>query len=184
MLERLPKPVQVEVIHRLVDLEETDEEILREVEEGLRLRLSEQVPIERRRVAGFQAVAGILQAAEGRVGLQILDNLASRDRDLAERLGPTQLTFDDLAGLEARVLGEIFDEAGPELMLPALFGAAPGLINRVLDRIPQVEAEAIRKHLDHPGPIRLGDVEEARRQVARIASRVNYVSRKSREARS
>ena len=167
------------MIHRLVDLEETDEEILREVEAGLQSRLSEQVPIQRRRGAGFQAVAGILHAAEGRVGLEILDNLASRDRALAERLGPPPLSFDDLADLEARVLGEVFDEAGPDLMLPALYGAAPGLIDRVLDGIPQVEAEAIRKHLEHPGPIRLDDVEEARRQVARIASRVNYVSRSS-----
>ena len=43
VLARLPENVQVDVIHRLVDLEETDPEILREVEEALRSRLSQQV---------------------------------------------------------------------------------------------------------------------------------------------
>ena len=89
VLARLPENVQVDVIHRLVDLEETDPEILREVEEALRSRLSHaSVEMQRRRVAGLQAVAGILQATDGRVGMQILDNLASRDRALAEKLGP------------------------------------------------------------------------------------------------
>ncbi len=179
VLARLPEDVQVDVIHRLIDLEETDPEILREVEETLRSRLSRPTsgcPVEmpRRRVAGLQAVAGILQATDGRVGMQILDNLASRDRALAEKLGPPQLTFDDLADLDEGLIAEVFEEAGPDLMLPALFGAAPGLASRLLARIPQADARAIRHELDHPGPIRLSDVEEARRQVARIASRLNY----------
>ena len=162
------------MIHRLVDLEETDPQVLREVEEALRSRLSEQVEMQRRRVTGLQAVSGILQATDGRLGMQILDNLASRDRALAEKLGPRQLTFDDLADLNEGVLAEVFDEAGPELMLPALFGAAPGLVTRLLAHLPHADARAVRRRLDHPGPIRLGDLEEARRQVARIASRLNY----------
>jgi flagellar motor switch protein FliG len=179
VLARLPKNVQVDVIHRLVDLEETDPEILHEVEEALRSRLSSPasgypVEMQRRRVAGVQAVAGILQATDGRVGMQILDNLASRDRTLAEKLGPQPLTFNDLADLDENVLAAVFDEAGPELMLPALFGAAPELVARVLTGMPQADARAIRRKLDHPGPIRLSDMEEARRQVARIASRMNY----------
>ena len=173
VLARLPENVQVDVIHRLVDLEETDAGILQEVEE-LAARLSQQLEMPRRRVAGLQAVAGILQATDGRVGLRILDKLASRDRALAEKLGPQSLTFNDLADLEEGLLAAVFEEAGSELMLPALFGAAPELVNRVLARIPQADARAIRRELDHPGPIRLRDVEEARRQIARIATRLNY----------
>jgi flagellar motor switch protein FliG len=72
------------------------------------------------------------------------------------------------------MLAAVFDEAGPDLMLPALFGAAPELVSRVLSRVPPTDARAIRRELDHPGPIRLRDVEEARRQIARIATRLNY----------
>ena len=76
VLARLPESVQVEVVQRLVDLEETDPEILREVEDALRGRLAEHVQTQRRRVAGLAAVAGILQATDGRTGIRILDNLA------------------------------------------------------------------------------------------------------------
>ena len=116
MLGRLPESVQAEVVHRLVDIEEAAPEILREVEEALRGRLSQHVETQRRRVAGLQAVAGILQATDGRTGLRILDNLAKGDHTLAEKLLPRPLAFDDLADLDRDVLRDVletFDEAGP-----------------------------------------------------------------------
>jgi flagellar motor switch protein FliG len=174
VLSRLPDQVQVEVIHRLVDLEETDPDILREVEEALRGRLSQQVEMQRRRTAGLQAVAGILEATNGRVGMKILDNLAHCDRALAEKLGPRSLQFNDLADMDGEVLAAVLEEAGPGLMLPALFGAPPELVHRFLAPLPQADARAIRHKLDHPDPIRLSDVEEARREIAQIATRLNY----------
>jgi flagellar motor switch protein FliG len=171
----------VEVVHRLVELEETDPEILREVEEALRGRLAQHVQTQRRRVAGLQAVAGILHATDGRTGLRILDNLASRDRTLADKLrvpaGWQQLAFDDLADLDDGVLAETFDEAGPELVLPALLGASPELVNHFLGCLPAADARSLHHKLNHPGPIRLRDMEEARRQVAKIASRVSFCER-------
>jgi flagellar motor switch protein FliG len=178
VLSRLAADLQVEVIHRLMDLEETDPEILHEVETALQARLSEQVEMQRRRVAGIQAVAGILEATEGGVGMEILDNLAARDRSLAERLGPRPIEFDDLDDLDDDVLGDLFDTVGRQLLIPALLGAAPRFVDRVLSQFPVAEGDAIRQQLNSPGPIRLRDVEEARRQVAQIARRMIYRSRK------
>lgn len=174
VLTRLGSSVQNEVIHRLVDLEETDPEILREVEEALRARLSQPIEMQRRRMAGLQAVVDILEAADGRTGMQILDNLAAHDRKLAERLGPRPLRFDDLPDLSDELLDEVFETAGREWMIPALIGAPPALVDRVLAFRPPIQAQAIRKELNHPGPIRLSDVEEARREIARIAQRIVY----------
>ena len=175
VLSRLPENVQVEVVQRLVDLEETDPAILHEVEEALRGRFSQQVDVQRRRVAGLQAVAGILKATDGHMGMRILDNLANRDRTLADKLLPPQLTFDDLADLDFDILTDAVDEAGPELMLPALLGRRSGVSrSRRWPALPAADARALRQQLDHPGPIRLRDVEEARRQIAQIANRLSY----------
>jgi flagellar motor switch protein FliG len=174
VLGRLPEKLQAEVVHRLVDLEETDPEILREVEEALRGRLAQHVETQRRRTAGLQAVAGILQATDGRTGLRILDNLAKGDNTLAEKLLPRHLEFDELDDLEPDVIAELIDEAGMELMIPALFGASPQLTRRVLACIPAADARALSQRLRNPGPIRLRDVDEARREVARIATRINF----------
>jgi len=172
LLVRLSPGLQVDVIRRLVDLEETAPEILQEVERALESRFSEQMVMQRRRVAGLSAVAGILDASERPVGSRILSNLASHDRRLAERLSPPRLAFADLIGLDDVTLSAIFEAAKPELAILALVGAPPELIERVLSRFPAGQADSIRNQLNHLGPIRLRDVEEARRRLAELAQRL------------
>lgn len=172
VLARLSAADQVDVIHRLIDMEETDPEVLRDVERALQLRLSRQVPMQRRRVAGLQAVHGILEASGGRVSMQILENLATHDGALAERLGPKPLDFDDLMQLDDDALATVFDAAGPELAITAMIGASPALVDRVLGQLPPTEAKAIRRQLDHPGTIRLSDMDDARQRIAQTAQRL------------
>jgi len=171
VLVRLSPALQVDVLRRLVELEETEPEILRDVENALRSRFSEQVLIERRRVAGLPAVRGILEASDKRVGIEILDNLASHDRQLAERLSPERPDFGDLANLDDATLAAVFQATGPELATLALVGAPPALIQRALCGLSEPEVRLVCDRLDHPGPTRLSDVEEARRRIADVAHR-------------
>jgi flagellar motor switch protein FliG len=172
VLGRLQADLQVDVVHRLVELEETDPEILCEVERGLELRLSQQVQMQRRRVAGLKAVSGILEASSDQVAEQILGNLAAHDQPLAEKLRRPALRFDDLAQLDDAALVAIFRAAEPEVAMTALVGAPPELIDRILRQFAVPEAETVRHKLDHPGPLRLSDVEIARQQIADLARRL------------
>ena len=172
VLAHLPSLLQVEVIRRLVDLEETDPEVLREVERTLETRLSRQFAVQRRRVAGFEAVAGILDACDRRTGEQLLENLAACDRELAEKLSPRTIDFDELTALDDAALSQVFHAAEPEVAQTALVGASPLLVERLLRTMASKEAKRLRRKLNHPGPIRLSDVEDARRQIAALAQRM------------
>ncbi len=175
VLSRLKASQQVEVIHRLVDLEETDADILREVEDALQPRFAEQINKQRRRSAGFDAVSQILQSTQPAVGTRIIDNLAASDKPLANRLAPpmVHVEFDDLATLDDNSLAAVFAEAGAELSTLALLGATPDLIERVLCWLPPAEASNVRHKLNHPEPVRLSDVESARREIARLAGELH-----------
>jgi flagellar motor switch protein FliG len=183
VLARLQPNIQTEVVRRLVDLEETDPAVLQEVEQTLENRLSQQVHMQRRRVAGLSAVNGILEASESDVRLQILNNLASRDQALAERLAPPSISmemeFDDLAGLDDAVLTEVFRAADPQWIIPALFGALPEITQRVLRFLPRAQAESLSRKLQQPGPIRLSDMETARQRIAETASKILYANKDS-----
>jgi flagellar motor switch protein FliG len=172
VLARLAPALQVDVIRRLVDLEETDPDILRDVERALEARFSEQVLMQRRRMAGVSAVAGILKASQRQVGVQILNNLASHDRQLAERLSPERFEFDEIGQLDDVTLATILNAAEPDLIVLALVGETPERIQRVLQALPESEAELVRHELDHLSPTRLSDVEEAQRQIAALARRL------------
>ena len=69
-------------------------------------------------------------------------------------------------------LAALFRAAEPELALTALVGAPPELIDRILGRFAAPEASTVRHKLDHPGPIRLSDVDGARDQIADLARRL------------
>ena len=172
VLVRLAPGLQLEVVRRLIDLEETAPEILREVERGLRSRLSEQVRMQRRRVAGLSAVTGILEASDPQVSMRIFDNLADRDQALADRLAPGRFEFHDLHALDDVSLQAIAGAAGTELMTLALTGAEAEFVERVLGQFPAAEARTVRRQLAHLGPTRLSDVEEARRRIAALAQRL------------
>ena len=172
VLARLRPELQVDVVRRLVDLEETDPEILEEVERGLESRLSEQVGMQRRRVAGFSAMTGILDACPRQVGMEILDNLSVRDRQLADRLSPEQFEFNDLVEADDTLLGATLRAADEELVVLALVGAPSSWIDRFTAMLPDERARAIRHELEHLQPTRLSDVEEARRRLAELARRM------------
>jgi flagellar motor switch protein FliG len=175
VLARLRPELQTEVVRRLVDLEETDPAILQEVEQALESRLSQQVQMQRRRVAGLEAISGILEAADADVRLRIMENLAARDHALSQRLNPPPVDFDDLADLDDGILAEVFRAVDPEWIMPALLGAMPEITERVLRFFPRAQAEALGRKLRQPGPIRLSDIEAARQKIAETATRIIYV---------
>jgi flagellar motor switch protein FliG len=55
--------------------------------------------------------------------------------------------------------------------LAALLGASPTILDRLIGAMPAAEAKQLRRQLDHPGPIRLSDIEEAQHQMAVLAQR-------------
>ncbi len=177
VLARFAPAQQVEVVRRLVDLDNTDPEVLREVERALETRFSQQFAIEPTGAAGPGIVARILAACDAQVAGRILDNLAAHDGPLAEQLGCRPLQFDDLAELDDAELLAAFRDAEPQVVQAALLGAAPELVERLLHGMAPEEAKVLRSSLGHPGPFCLCDIEEARRQMAASAQRLSTGNR-------
>ena len=173
VLARLAPAVQIEVVRRLVDLDNTDTETLGEIEKALEVRWLQQFAVDRRLAAGPEAVARILAACDPAARGRILGNLAAHDQALAERFGERPIAFDDIAQFDDAVLLAVYRSAKPEVLQTAFLGAPPPLIDRLVRRLSRDEAKRLRHKLAHPGPIRLSDVEEARRQIAALAQQIS-----------
>ena len=172
ILAGLPEELQIEVARRLVDLEETDPETLREVERGLESWLCEQVRGDRRRTAGLAALNQILGAASPRAKQHILANLARRDHQLASKLRvspPPALRFSDLELLDSASLTVVLHHADAQILVLALAGANVDFAERAVELFPADEAQDLRRALRELGPTRLSDVEEAQQQLAELA---------------
>ncbi|HOA50893.1 MAG TPA: FliG C-terminal domain-containing protein, partial [Thermogutta sp.] len=80
--------------------------------------------------------------------------------------------FNQFIRLDESALATIFEKADDELVVLSLWGAPLGLVEKVLQQFPTWRAEAIRRELADLGPVRLSDVEEARRRLAEYASKL------------
>lgn len=169
VLVRLSPAVQVDVLRRLANLEETDPEILRELERGIEARLVQMVGMQRRRVAGMAAIEGILGASDRRVGLAIRDNLAKLDDQLADRVGREDFTFADLLALSDEAVAATVRAADPELLVLALVDAPPQWADRLLAMLPSSIARQVLTAIGQIGPLRLRDAEEARQRLTDLA---------------
>ncbi|RMF88180.1 MAG: hypothetical protein D6741_19575 [Planctomycetota bacterium] len=169
ILARFSPVDQADIVRCLIDLEEADPVVVRELDRALAERLSNIVRFKRRRVAGVSAVAGIVASAEERDGERLLDNLGMFAPDVAGKLTPKRLDFNQFVRFDDVSLGIVFERADPELVTLALWGAPAGFQRRVLDQLPQITAEQIEEDLKSIGPVRLSDVEEARRRLAEMA---------------
>jgi flagellar motor switch protein FliG len=174
LLATLLPALQADVLRRLVDLEHTDSQTLREVEQALEARLAQQFAVERRRQAGPAAARRILASCEPETRGQILDTLAAEDQELATQLGRRPpFDFDRLVELDDDALRTVLRTAQPGVLTAALLGAPPPLLNRIRQCLGPRKAKKLEARLAHPEPIRLSDVEEARRRVAALAQQLS-----------
>jgi flagellar motor switch protein FliG len=169
--------MQVEVVRRLADIENTDPETVREVERALESRWSRQFDADGGAAAGGpDAVARILAACDQGMRGRILANLAAHDQPLAERFGHHAIVFEDLALCDDATLLAVLRAAAPEVTQAALLGAPPTVLDRFLHCMPAEDAISLRHALDYPEPIRLSDVEEAQRQIAALAQQLSHAN--------
>jgi flagellar motor switch protein FliG len=109
---------------------------------------------------------------DSRAETQIPSSQQSKPRRKAD--DSVWLTFDDLLQFDDEALRAVFAAADTEVVLLALTGAEPRLIARILRKLPPREATVLRHRLEHPGPLRLRDVEQARFALAAVASRLAH----------
>ncbi len=164
----LPGRVQSDVLERLAELDHTDPDILRDVEQGLQSRLSGNLP-PKPSTGGLKAVADILSASGSRHAREILDNINRHNTRLSGRLARCRLSFADLEALDDTTLAVIFDAADTALVKLALAGASSELAERVLSWLPPARAQSLQQAMHQLGPTRLSDLEEAQRQIADLA---------------
>lgn len=83
------------------------------------------------------------------------------------------LRFAQLNDLNEATLKRIFAEADPQVLLLALTGADERFVQRILKQLPPVDAAAVRQRLNHPGPLRLSDVDAAQQRLAQLAAELH-----------
>ncbi|MDR3108636.1 MAG: hypothetical protein LBU65_02965 [Planctomycetaceae bacterium] len=165
----LPSALQIEVVRCMDSLEDTDENILSEIETAIKKRKDEMKP---RRKIGAAAIRKILNAADTNTRKNLMTYLETAPSGSRRR---EYFHFEDLELMNDEDLAILFASVDRRIGMISLLGAEPKFINRIVGRYTPAIQRSLKHQLDALQPIRSEDIIEARKvvmdEVARLANR-------------
>jgi flagellar motor switch protein FliG len=129
------------------------------------------------KAGGARAVARILNTLDFASREEVLDSIEMEDPDLASEIRSLMFVFEDLAGLDARSLGELARAVDPARLALALRGLDASVVDAFCKSMSQRQAAMLKDDVEALGPQRASDVEGARQEVLRVARRLEAEGR-------
>ena len=163
---------QLEVVTRIANMDNTNPEVIKEVEKGLELRLSGIVSQTFQRVGGIDAVAEILNLSDRATEKSILEALEAEDPDLVEQIRRLMFVFEDIMLVNDKGIQMVLKEIENEDLVLALKTASPELRDKVFNNMSDRAAQLIKEDMEFMGPVRVSDVEAAQQKIVDIVRRL------------
>lgn len=172
ILVGLSQAKQVEVVTRIARMENTNPEVIKEVEQGLELRLSGLVSQTYQKAGGVETVAEILNLADRTTEKGIMESLEAQDPDLVEQIRRLMFVFEDIMLVNDRGIQAVLKEIENETLALALKTASPELMEKIFRNMSERAAQLIREDMEYMGPVRVSDVEAAQQKIVDVVRRL------------
>jgi flagellar motor switch protein FliG len=172
VLAQLAPELQADVAIRIAGMNETNPEVVRDVEHQLRLKLSNVLTQEFSSAGGVDALAQILNQAGRSAERNVLQTIARDDAALAEEIRQRLFTFDDIVYITDRDVQLALREIDNKILTLALRGVSPELSEKIMSNMSQRAAELLREDMEASPPQKKAAVEEAQGQVVAVLRRL------------
>jgi flagellar motor switch protein FliG len=172
-LARLPEQLRPDVALRIARMGEVAPEVVRQIEELARQRLTAANQQEGFASAdGVRALAEILGHSDRAVERAVLDYLKSSDEELAEDVRSRLFVFEDLVKLEDRALQQVLREADQKDLVLAVKGAPEEVKERIFANMSERGAEMLKEELEVLPPQRKSEIDAAQSRIVGVVRRL------------
>jgi len=172
ILVGLPSQKQIEVIKRVANMEQTNPEVIKEVERGLEHRLSDIVSQTFEKAGGVDTVAEILNLADRSTEKGIMEGLEAEDPDLVEQIRRLMFVFEDILLVNDKGIQAVLKEVDNEELSLALKTASDELKQKIFKNMSERAAQLIQEDMQYMGPVRVSDVEAAQQKIVDVVRRL------------
>ena len=172
VLAGLPDDKKVEVVRRVANMEQTNPEIVAEVEKGLESRLSNMLVGSMEKVGGVSTIAEILNLVDRTTEKAILEGIESEDPDLVEEIRRLMFVFEDILKVNDKGIQAVLKEVDNEELCLALKTGSDDLKAKIFTNMSARASELIKEDMEYMGPVRLTDVEAAQQRIVDIVRRL------------
>jgi flagellar motor switch protein FliG len=172
ILSGLPPDKQLEVVTRVANMEQTNPEVIREVEKGLEQRLSGIVSQQFQKAGGVEAVAEMLNLSDRTTEKGILEALEAEDPDLVEQIRRLMFVFEDILLVNDKGIQSVLKEIDHDELALALKTASDEMKEKIFGNMSERAALLIKEEMEYMGPVRLSDVESAQQRIVDVVRRL------------
>src|SRR5436305_409728 len=172
LLLSLNQDQAAEVMKRIANMEQTNPEVIKEVERGLEHRLSDIVSQTFEKAGGVDTVAEILNLADRSTEKGIMEGLEAEDPDLVEQIRRLMFVFEDILLVNDKGIQAVLKEVDNEELSLALKTASEELKNKIFKNMSERAAQLIAEDMQYMGPVRVSDVEQAQQKIVDIVRRL------------
>ncbi|MBL9147463.1 MAG: flagellar motor switch protein FliG [Phycisphaerae bacterium] len=172
ILKGLPPAKQVEVVRRVATMDQTNPDIIREVEASLESRLSNLLVHSMERVGGVETVAEILNLCDRSTERSIMEGVEGEDPDLVEQIRRLMFVFEDINLVDDKGIQSVLKEVDNGELCLALKTASEDLKKKIFGNMSSRAAELIKEDMQFMGPVKVSDVEAAQQRIVDIVRRL------------
>jgi flagellar motor switch protein FliG len=172
ILKTLPPEKQTDVVMRIATMEQTNPELIQEVENGLESRLASAGTQRFRKSGGVQAAAEIINLSDRTTEKAILESLESMDADITQEIRRLMFSFDDIILVDDRGIRAILKEIDNEQLSLALRASSDEVKEKIFTNMSERASELIKEDIEYMGPVKLSIVEEAQQKIVETVRRL------------
>ena len=172
VLNFLPLESRPEIVSRVATLDTVPPSAMLELENIMKKQFSSNSTSGSSSLGGVKTAAKILNFTKTSPLAGIMSSVTKDDPDLAQKIQDNMFTFDNLVTCDNRSIQVIMRAVDPDLLMVGLKGADEGVKNKFLDNMSTRARSMFIDDMDAKGPMRLADVEEAQKQIMRIARKL------------
>ncbi|MAF32056.1 MAG: flagellar motor switch protein FliG [Magnetococcales bacterium] len=171
VLAALPEELALEVIERILIMDNVSREVIESVEDSLKNEFMRNLAAKQKRDS-HELMAEIFNNFDRSNEQKFMDLLDKRSHDDAERIRSLMFTFEDLKKTDDKGIQTILREVEKDLLPVALKGADDELLDMFMRNMSERAAKIMEEDMGAMGPVRVKDVDEAQNSVVMIAKRL------------
>jgi len=172
ILVGLPGQKQVEVVKRIANMEQTNPEVIKEVERGLEHRLAAMITQTFEKAGGVDTVAEMLNLADRATEKSIMEGLEAEDPDLVEQIRRLMFVFEDIMMVNDKGIQAMLKDVDNDDLALALKTASDDLKEKIFKNMSERAAQLIKEDMEYMGPVRVSDVEAAQQKIVDVVRRL------------
>ena len=170
VLSNMDEGRQPEIVKRIAKISKISPEILRQVEEKVKTKLTSffTTSMGNDESMGINTVASILTSVDRGTEVKIFEQLEKEDIKMAEEIKKQMFVFEDIVKLDVRTIQKVISQLPNKELALAMKSTTEKVKNLVFGNMSSRAREIILQEIDMLGQVRLSEVLEAQQKIVAI----------------